>query len=452
MLVLKNAEIITGDGLTKPFSGSIAIENGLIASVARGNLAGGVGDTVIDLAGRFVVPGAINAHAHATAPGPRFASGTPGVSLTESLGNLRRHLTQGHTTVVDLDGFKLPEENEQVGSVQPVKVETSTVHFDPMFEAADACDGSGLRDEHRAMTAAQMRDRGAVVIGEVGAGMTLGGGGQDYIYIPAAIKKATGVTVSQPQAQALKFAALGRHIRAGNPDRARVRELISQYGIAELGVDKAVALVEDSVLPSFAIALDGVVRSASLAVELGLPTLVHNSAPSDEATREAAAIAGELLIGGHTNHSTYDTKETVASARWIRAQGGHIEVDTFDAWTGGTGVQRSPERLIALAQEGLIDMIATDYAAGHWDGIWEMVAGLVQMRLVSIEKAVSFATGNVAKALPRIGADRGLLKPGLTADIVVTSPHSIGDIALVLVDGEVAFSKVPLPLLPSPAR
>src|SRR5882757_5178655 len=104
MLVLKNSLIVNGDGRTRPFTGSIAIEGGVIAAVMPEDLSGGPKDTVLDLGGRIVVPGAINAHAHATAPGPRFASGTPGVPLSEALGNLRCHLVQGHTTVVDLDG------------------------------------------------------------------------------------------------------------------------------------------------------------------------------------------------------------------------------------------------------------------------------------------------------------------------------------------------------------
>lgn len=446
MFVLKNAKIINGDGRTKPFTGSIVIEEGVIAAVAPRDLTGGLKDTVIDLEGRLAVPGAIDPHAHATAPGPRFASGTPGVVLSESLGNLRRHLAQGHTTVVDLDGFKLPSENKQVRGVQPVKVETSTVHFDPMFAAADACDGSGLTPDHRAMTATEMVQQGAVVIGEVGAGMTLGGGGQDYIYIPAAVEKASGVRINQAQSQALKYAILGRHIRAGHPDRERISTLISEYGLQKLSVEDLITLIEQSVLPSFQTALDGLIRSASLAVELGLPTLVHNSAPSDEAVREAAKIAGELFIGGHTNHPTYSAEESVANGRWIREHGGHIEIDTFDLWTGGTGVTRTQDHLIALAQADLIDIIATDYAAGHWDGMWEMVAGLVQVGLAPIEKAVAMATGNVGRAIPRIGADRGLLKPGMAADIVVTSPHTLSDIELVLIDGEVVYSPTTRPL------
>ncbi|MEU3333340.1 amidohydrolase family protein [Glutamicibacter creatinolyticus] len=448
VLVLKNAQIIIGDGLTKPFSGSIAIEDGIIAGVTPGNLGGGVGDTVIDLAGRLVVPGAINPHAHATAPGPRFASGTPGVSLSESLGNLRRHLSQGHTTVVDLDGFKLPEENAQVRGVQPVKVEMSTVHFEPMFEAADAADGMGLNEAHRTATAHQLNDQGAVVIGEVGAGMTLGGGGQDYLYIPAAFEEATGVRLTTGQAQALKYAVLGRYIKRGKTDRNKVAELIQEYGLAPLTVDGAVELIEQSVLPSFQVALDGLVSSASLAVELGLPTLVHNSAPSDDATRAAAEVAENLFIGGHTNHITFTPEESIESAKFIKKQGGYVEIDTFDLW-GRKVLTKDSAHLIAMMQADVVDIIATDYAAGHWDGMWEMVAGIVQVGLSSIEKAVALATGNVAKALPRIGADRGLIKPGLIADLVVTSPKTLADIELVLINGEIAFTGTsggPLPM------
>lgn len=440
MLVLKNGQIIVGDGRTKPFIGSVGIENGIITAVAPGDLSGGPKDTVVDLEGRLVVPGAINAHAHATAPGPRFASGTPGVSLAESAGNLRRHLAQGHTTVVDLDGFKLPEENAQVRSIQPVKVEMSTVHFEPMFEAADAADGAGLAERHRAVSAREMRDHGAVVIGEVGAGMTLGGGGQDYLYIPAAVEKATGVRIVTGQAQALKYAVLGRRIQPGNPDRERIATLINEFGLAPLSVDEAIALIETSVLPSFTTALDGLTRSAELAVELGIPTLVHNSAPSDEATRAAAEIAGGLFIGGHTNHITFTPEESVASARWIRSHGGHVEVDTFDTW-GRRELTKDSDHLIAMMQADVVDIIATDYAAGHWDGMWEMVAGITQVGLAPIEKAVALATGNVAKALPRIGATRGTLTAGLVADLVVTSPKTLADIELVIIDGQIAYSK-----------
>ncbi|MFD5858722.1 amidohydrolase family protein [Streptomyces chartreusis] len=440
MLILNHGLIVNGDGRTAPFTGSVVIEGSRIAAVGPANYTGGIGDTVIDLAGRLIMPGAINPHAHAVAPGPRFASGTPGVSLEEALGNLRRHLSQGHTTVVDLDGFKVPTETALAQDRQPVRIEASTVHFDPMFAAADAADGAGLGDAHRAMTAREMVDAGAVVIGEVGAGMTLGGGGQDYMYIPAAVEQATGVKIYQTQAKALKYAVLGRHIRPGNPDREKIADLLREQGLADLiSVDKMITLIEESVLPSFQVALDGLVASANLAVELGVPTLVHNSAPSDEAAREAAKIAKELFIGGHTNHPNFSAEEAVANARWIREHGGFVEIDTFDAW-GRKDLAAAPAHLITLMQEGLVDIMATDYAAGHWDGMFEMVDAVTRVGLASLEQAVAMATGNVGKALPRVGADRGQLKAGQLADVVVSAPKSPADVRLVVIDGEVALT------------
>ncbi|MFC4117290.1 amidohydrolase [Nonomuraea zeae] len=441
MLILNNGLIVNGDGRTAPFTGSIVIEGSRIAAVGPAGYTGGVGDVVIDAGGRLLMPGAVNPHAHAVAPGPRFASGTPGVSVEEALGNLRCHLAQGHTTVVDLDGFKVPEETALVRGRQPVRVESSTIHFEPMFTAADAVDGAGLDDVHRATTAQKMVATGAVVIGEVGAGMTLGGGGQDYMYIPAALEKATGVRILPAQAKALKYAVLGRHVRPGSPDRQKIADLLRQQGLADLiGVDTVITLIEESVLPSFQVALDGLVASADLALELGVPTLVHNSAPSDEAAREAARIAKELFIGGHTNHGTFSSEEAVRNARWIKEQGGFVEIDTFDAW-GRRELHATPEHLIALVQEGLVDIMATDYAAGHWDGMFEMVDAVARVGLAPLEQAVAMATGNVGRALPRVGAERGVLKAGLLADVVISAPRSPAEVCCVVIGGEIALAR-----------
>lgn len=446
MLILRNGRIVTGDGVVAAYDGSIVIDGRHIAAVGPDDYTGGADDVVYDLRGGLVMPGAIDAHAHVVAPGPRFASGTPGVPLAEVFGNLRRHLGQGHTTLVDLDGFKLPSDTAQVRGRQPVRVESATVHFDPMFDAADASDGAGLTPAHRAMTAHEMVESGAVVIGEVGAGMTLGGGGQDYMYIPAAVHKATGVRLRPAQSAQLKYAVLGRHIKPGNPDHGRVAELLTEFGLAEkISTDEAITLISESVLPSFGVALDGLVRSATLAVELGVPTLVHNAAASDEASRQAVEIAGSSFIGGHTNHGTFTAAEAVENARWLRQHGGIVEIDTFDAW-GRKELHATPEHLIALAQEDLIDIIATDYAAGYWDGMFEMVDALSRIGLVSLERAVAMATGNVGKAIPRIGKDRGLLKAGYLADVVISARRSPSDVRMVVIDGDVALSRDPVPM------
>jgi cytosine/adenosine deaminase-related metal-dependent hydrolase len=59
------------------------------------------------------------------------------------------------------------------------------------------------------------------------------------------------------------------------------------------------------------------------------------------------------------------------------------------------------------------------------------------------EAAVAMATGNVGRAIPRIGADRGLLTAGHRADVVVATRRSPADIRLVLIDGRVALRSRP---------
>ena len=440
MLYLRDGLIVIGDGVTAPFRGTLIIDSDKIAAVEHRDYGGGSSDSSVRLNGRLLMPGAIDPHAHAVAPGPRFASGTPGVSLAEALGNLRRHLAQGHTTVVDLDGFKVPGETAQVRDIQPVRVESATVHFDPMFDAADAVDGTGLSDVHRQMTAAAMVEHGACVIGEVGAGMTLGGGGQDYMYIPAAIEAETGIRLKSAQAAELKYAVLGKRIRPGQPDLSRIADLLHEFGLASnLSPERTCRVIEDSVMPSFATALRGVVESASVAKAVGIPTLVHNSAPSDEATREASRIAGPLLIAGHSNHKTFDVEEAIATAEFVRSNGSIVEADTFDSW-GERDLDPRPTTLLEMVDRGLVDIFATDYAAGNWDGMYEAVEDVWRNGAASLERAVAMATGNVAKALPLLKASRGLLKPGLYADLVCAEPRHPSVIEAVFVGGRLVLA------------
>lgn len=446
MLILRDGWIVSGDGESEPLSGSVLVEGGRIAAVEARSYSGGLDDQVIDLHGSLVMPGAVDVHAHAVAPGPRFASGTPGVSLEEAMGNLRRHMAQGHTTVVDLDGFKVPSETAEVRSRQPVRVESATVHFDPMWAVADATDGTGLSPMNREMTAAAMAEQGACVIGEVGAGMTLGGGGQDYMYIPAAIYAATGRRLRAREAAALKYAVLGRHVKPGSPDRKLLKKLLLELRLSQkLTVDGVVKIIEDSVLPPFRGALEGIVKAAQVANELGLPALVHNSAPSDEACREAAVIAGSNLIAGHTNHGTFTRDEAIASATWMKQHEAYVEVNTFDSW-GLRELEPSSAMLLALVGRGLADIIATDYAAGHWDGVYEAVEDIWRSGAQPLKTAVAMATGNVAKAVPRIGGSRGLLRAGYLADLVVSHSRHPSLISLVVIGGEVVFEPVePVP-------
>ncbi len=107
VLVLDNATVIPATG-TPPFLGSVVVENGLIAEVIDGPLRR-IGDaTLIDLGGRALLPGLIDAHVHVTAVDAdiqsqahrRFESEIAvlaGIELTNML-------ERGFTTVRDAGG------------------------------------------------------------------------------------------------------------------------------------------------------------------------------------------------------------------------------------------------------------------------------------------------------------------------------------------------------------
>ena len=166
--------------------------------------------------------------------------------------------------------------------------------------------------------------------------------------------------------------------------------------------------------------------------------MVHNSAPSDEACREAATIAGSRLIAGHTNHGTFTVEEAIDSATWMKEHGAYVEVDTFDSW-GLRELEPRATTLLALVGRGLADLLATDYAAGHWDGVYEAVEDIWRTGAQSLKVAVAMATGNVAKAVPEIGSSRGILRAGYLADVVVSHPQHPSLINLVMVGGEMAY-------------
>ena len=66
--VLRGATLIDGSGAVPQSNVTIVIENGRLRDIGTGATAP-VGATVIDVAGKFVVPGIINGHGHVGPPG-----------------------------------------------------------------------------------------------------------------------------------------------------------------------------------------------------------------------------------------------------------------------------------------------------------------------------------------------------------------------------------------------
>ena len=434
MLILTNATVVTGDGATVISGGTVVTSDGRITEVRERPPAGGR-DGVVDLGGRLLVPGAINAHAHGGVVCPMFASGAPPLAPERVLANLDYHLRGGTTTVLNLDGFNLPEEIEGSVRAHPINLRAATIHFPLSVRAAEQADGSGLGPEHTAMTVEHMLRTGAVAIGEVGGGHTLAGGGQDYMYIPMAIERETGVRLTPHQAAEIKYAVLGRHVRVDAYDRARLEAALAAAGLAgRITPPRAREIIHGCVLPSFDVALEGLREAGRLAARHRVATVVHTSAPSESAIDDAADVAGRYLVSGHTNHSTFTVEEALACARRLRAKGAWIEVCTLDAF----GVRRlvtRPDNMYALLRADLVDLVGTDYAGGHWDNPYVGLAHAVAAGVLALPKAVALASRNVTRAFPGVAPDRGEIAPGNVADLVVCRGR-LDQVDLVFVNGQ----------------
>lgn len=90
-MIIKNGTVVTATGM---FKADIAVENGKIAAIGN-HLSGDDGTSIIDAAGKLVLPGAIDAHTHLAMP----FGGT--VSSDDYFAGTRAAACGGTTTVFD---------------------------------------------------------------------------------------------------------------------------------------------------------------------------------------------------------------------------------------------------------------------------------------------------------------------------------------------------------------
>jgi alpha-D-ribose 1-methylphosphonate 5-triphosphate diphosphatase PhnM len=72
-----------------------------------------------------------------------------------------------------------------------------------------------------------------------------------------------------------------------------------------------------------------------------------------------------------------------------------------------------------LLANDLVDIVATDYAGGDWDNVYFSLGRAVADGVVGLPKAVALATRNVTLAYPTLAPERGEIRAGCVADIVV---------------------------------
>ncbi|MDW7670777.1 MAG: amidohydrolase [Bacillota bacterium] len=443
--VIKCGAIATGDGSRLLYHKALWVKDGVVADITGVDEIPAASDIrIIDAESWLVAPGAVNYHTHGCAAGPLYPSGAEPLPRSRVIGNIRRHLSQGTTTICNVCGFSRFSDIEGLKEETGANLCLTTAHTPASLKAAEMVDGKGLTDAHKTMTVQEMAEQNAVAVGESGGGHTLGGGGQDYLYIPQAILQKTNVTINTFQAKALKLAVLSRYMDFSGFNRTEVDHLLREYGLQHLITPEETAeIIRKSVMTSIGTALEGFDETMAAARETGLPVIYHTSAPSVKKIEELLLRNRRevTVVAAHCNHDTFEVEEAVIWAERLKALGAVIDLGTFDITEQSqqfSGV--SPEYFDRLGESGLADIISTDYNGGYWDGVYEGMSRLVRKGFCDIPRAIAMGTGNVRKAIPRIAPRRGLIQKGFHADFVITDPAEISHIKEVYINGLVAWS------------
>jgi len=438
MIVLKNGTLITGDGITLKKNSSVLLEGEKIVDVTEilDPSVESYASEVIDCQGKAILPGMINHHQHGIMFGPHFASGAKNYGRQRNVELLDRNLLQGCTTIMNVDGFATMDEVRETQKATPMRLKTATSHAPINLEAAMKCDGTGLEEKHKKMTVEKMLEEGAICIGEVGGGHTLGGGGQDYMYIPMAVKKATGKDIDYLQARAMKLSVLGRYIEESYYDRERVAQALKEHNLDSfLTPEQTRDLVYTSTLASVKLALDGCTEAAELAIKYDVPLIVHNAPTSMKKVHEIAKMGVKRFIAAHCNF-LFTTEEAVENTKKLRQYPGIIIDAAVHDPFGAKRLVEVPDNLFAFFREDLADVISTDFAAGSNDSMLEAFEQGVRQGFITLPKAVKLGTKNVADALPGIAPNLGLLKKGYIADIVVTAYPEVSKVERIYIGGK----------------
>lgn len=444
-LVIKGGMVVVGDGRQLLESAHIIVERGKIVDVYQGDIPLSKEiPQVLDARGKMVLPGIINHHTHGCTLGPLFPSAARPLDEKIVRDNLKRHLSQGTSTLFDVSGFSIFSDIKDLGDI-PIDIKLTTAHTPSSIKAAMAVDGSGLTEFHRKMSMEQMLKEGAVAIGEIGGGHTLGGGGQDYLYIPRKIEEVTGIRISTAHARKLKFTVLGRHIDPASFDPDETQKVLIETGLlGKIDVEEVKDLVEKSVIPSVKPAIEGFYEAAEQASKHHMPLILHNSAPSIKTLYDIAKNYSDKvrIIAAHSNHDTFLPHEAVEWAEKFKNLGVIIDIATFDItpWsrehTGG-----SEDYFDALAQSGLADIISTDYNGGFWDGILTGIKRMVERGYSNLPRAVAMATGRVADLFNL--TSKGYIQKGKDADIVITDKYDISGVEQIIIRGKIIYTMPP---------
>ena len=439
MFILKDAKVVTGDGTTMHERASVLVDRGRIVDVVEGPVAQGTLDQaqqVLDCTGKLVIPGVINHHTHGSHYGPIWPSASPTPTEDKVLEYTDRHLLGGTTTILNVCGFATVEDVAAATATHPLQVKTATSYGSQSLLAANTVDGKGFQPRHKGVTIEQQLKAGAVAIGEIGGGMTLGGGGQEYLFIPRAVNEATGKTLEPHQARKLKEAVLGRFADPADFDPKATAAALKEIGLEQdLTIEQAKEIIVNTVMPCLGPALKGFEEAALEAKKHNMHAIFHNAPQSMRTMLKTAEIGGELIIAGHSNHSNFFAEEAINQARELRKRGAVIDIATLDAW-GAKRLGVDPELFYEFYVQGLVDLVSTDFAGGYFDPVIVGMEQAHRVKAASLPTIVATATYNVAKTFPGLADERGLIAREKIADLVVTDPVYLSKVESVFIGGK----------------
>ena len=436
---IQNVNIVIPHKNTILTNSSMVVENGLIHKINKGvrYFYDSKASLIIDARNGYLIPGIINHHAHVLSLGPLYSAGSQPPSLEFIIDNLNRHLLQGTTTMLNLDGFATIEETEITNKLHPIKIKSATCHTPLNIQAAEIYDGSGLNSFHKSLTVESMLERGAVALGEIGGGDTLGGGGVCYTKIPQTIEERTGKVISPFQAEALMWAVLGRYIDTSVTDRKKVETILGEIGLKGLiSIDEAINIILKDAYSPVETARNGIREAADLALQYNIPVIIHNAAGCKEVVFEVAEKLGSRLIAAHSSHPSFTKDEIVENIKKLKSFGAIIDVCCGDYF--GAKNLCPPEYLdiaLNLIEEGLADLISTDFMAGNWDPLLLIIKKAVEEEKISLPSALAMLSCNVAKAIPKLAPNTGFIEEGKAADLVVLNSNNLAEVQHVFIDG-----------------
>lgn len=390
---------------------------------------------IINANNKIIIPGIINAHSHGIIYNtPLFSSGSKPLTKKQTQKNLLKHLKEGTTTLLNVDGFVNIYDLINTQKETPINLKTAIAYSKLSYEAAKKIDGKGIKQNFNHEKILNKYENLIVAFGESGSGATLGGGVQDYKFIPEMIKQKYGINIDETLAREIKEAILGREIDPKNYNKNKLKQILDENNL-NLNINELKKEISDLVLLPFEESLNSIKEMNYESIKYNLPIIIHNAAASNKLIDKISSENNNYrIIAGHSNHPSYTLNEALNFAKELKKRNVIIDISTFD--TLNTNNKKEIDYFFAFLENDLTDMISTDYGGGNHTGILNMLDLAIKEKVIDLPKAIQLITYNPSKYIPLIGEKKGLIKEDYIADFVMLNNRNLYKVEDVFIEGK----------------